>query len=100
MLDRKYIAENAEAVKKNIVDRGLQADVDRFVELDQLCRAKLNDVQELNRQAKEFSKQIGAAKDNEEREAKKAEGRVLRDKKDNAQSEHCLLYTSPSPRDS
>ena len=93
MLDRKFIVENEAAVKKNCVDRGMHADVDRLVELDALCRTKLNEAQELNRQANEVSKSIGKAKDDAEREARKDEGRKLREQKDTAQSEHDALMT-------
>ena len=91
MLDRKFIVENEAAVKKNCVDRGMHADVDRLVELDALCRTKLNEAQELNHQANEVSKSIGKAKDDAEREARKDEGRKLREQKDTAQSEHDSL---------
>ena len=88
MLDRKFIVEHAEAVKQNCTNRGLPADVDRFVELDHMCRDKAQRVQDLNRQANEVSKSIGKAKDAEEREARKDEGRQLREQKDQAQTEH------------
>ena len=91
MLDRKFIVDNAEAIKQNCTNRGMSADVDRFVELDQLCRDKLNEVQELNRKANEVSKSIGKAKDEAEREARKTEGRKLREEKDQAQAAHDSL---------
>ena len=91
MLDRKFIVENSEAVKQNCANRGMTADVGRFVELDQLCREKLGAVQELNRQANEVSKSIGKSKDAEQREARKEEGRQLREKKDVSQQEHDAL---------
>ncbi|MFC1757979.1 serine--tRNA ligase [Planctomycetota bacterium] len=91
MLDRKFIVENESAVKKNCVDRGMQADVDRFVELDAQCRVKLNEAQELNRQANEVSKSIGKAKDDAEREDRKNQGRRLREQKDSVQTEHDTL---------
>ena len=88
MLDRKYIVENAEAVKQNCVNRGVDADVDRLVALEAKRRELLNQAQELNRQANEVSKSIGKAKDAEEREARKEEGRKLREDKERVQSEH------------
>ncbi len=94
MLDRKFIVENAAAVKQNCVNRGMTADVDRFVELDGLCRAKLQEVQEFNRQANEVSKSIGQAKDAAEREARKDQGRQLREQKDAAQQAHDQLLAS------
>jgi len=81
MLDRKFILENAEAVKKNCADRGVQVDVDRFLELEKQRRELLPKIEELNRQANDLAKTIGKAKDEAERDAKKAEGRALRDQK-------------------
>lgn len=91
MLDRKFIVENADAVRENCRHRGLKADLDRFLELNQLCHSKLQQVQELNRQANEVSKTIGRAKTAEERESRKEEGRRLREQKDQAQAEHDAL---------
>ena len=87
MLDRKYILENVEAVKQNCANRGVPEQVDRLVELETLRRARMTESEELNRQANAVSKSIGQAKDNEEREARKNEGRRLRDQKDLAQTE-------------
>lgn len=92
MLDRKYIVENVESVRKNCVDRGMDADIDRFMELDRLCREKSTAAQDLNRQANEVSKTIGAAKSDEEREQRKNQGRELRAKKDAMQNEHDALF--------
>jgi len=91
MLDRKYIVENAEAVKENCAQRGAEADVDRLVELEQQRRELQQKVQELNTQANQVSKSIGKAKDAEQREARKEEGRKLRQQKDEAQQEHDKL---------
>ena len=91
MLDRKYIVENAEAVQQNCIARGARVDVARLVSLEQLRKQKLNEAQELNRQANEISKQIGGAKTSEEREQLKEQGRLLREQKDAAQAEHDRL---------
>lgn len=87
MLDKRFILENAELVQQNCRERGAEVDVSRFVELETRRREKLAEVEELNRQANLVSKTIGQAKDAEEREARKAEGRRLREQKDAAQSE-------------
>ena len=79
MLDRKFIVENAEQVKQNCVNRGVKVDVDRFLELESQRRARKNQVDQLNQQANEVSKSIGKAKDPAEREARKEEGRTLRE---------------------
>lgn len=79
MLDRKFIVDHADLVKQNCERRGSRADVDRFVELDALRRQKQAEVEALNRRANEVSKSIGQARDAREREARKVEGRTLRE---------------------
>ncbi len=90
MLDRKFIIENAAAVKQNCVNRGMDADIDHFVELETQRKSKLQLAEELNRQANELSKKIGSAPP-EEREAIKEEARKLREQKAAAQAEHDVL---------
>jgi seryl-tRNA synthetase len=87
MLDRKFIVENAELVQKNCDNRGVQADVGRFVELESLRKQKLAEAEDLKRQANQVSKSIGKAKDAEEREARKEEGRRLREQVAAAEAE-------------
>lgn len=87
MLDRKFILENIEAVKQNCLNRGVPEDVDRLVELEALRKAKQSETEELNRKANAVSKSIGKAKDEAEREARKNEGRALREQKDQGQAE-------------
>jgi seryl-tRNA synthetase len=91
MLDRKFILENAALVKANNANRGSKTDVDQFVALETRRRELLVQVENLNRQANEVSKSIGKAKDAAEREAKKDEGRKLREQKEAAQTEHDRL---------
>jgi len=86
MLDRKFIVENADAVKENCRRRGVQADVDRLLELDAARRDKQAQVEDLNRRANEVSKSIGKAQDAAERESRKNEGRELRDQTAAAQT--------------
>ena len=87
MLDRKFIVENAQSVKQNCQNRGIDADVDRFVELEARRKTMQVEVDDLNRQANEVSKSIGKAKDPAEREARKEEGRRLRDRTAEARAE-------------
>lgn len=87
MLDRKYIVENADLVSQNCVNRGVKVDVHRFVQLEQTRRLFQIEVEELNRKANEVSKSIGKAKDPAEREARKEEGRLLREKTQTKQNE-------------
>ena len=79
MLDHKFIVENPELVKQNCDHRGVKADVDRFVDLEGQRKAKQAELDELNRQANQVSKSIGQAKDAAEREARKEQGRQLRE---------------------
>lgn len=87
MLDRKYIVENAVAVKQNCLNRGAAVDVDRFVQLEGQRKAKLIEVEELNRRVNEVSKSIGKTKDPAERESRKEQGRQLREQTQAAQTE-------------
>ncbi len=91
MLDRKFILDNLEAVAANCRNRGITADLEGLVALETQRRELLQQVQLLNQQANEVSKTIGQAKTDEEREARKAEGRRLREAKDAAQAEHDAL---------
>jgi len=87
MLDRKFVADNVELVETNCRNRGVDADVRGLVAIEQQRRKKQAEAEELNRQANEISKSIGKAKDAEEREARKNEGRRLREEKDAAQGD-------------
>jgi len=87
MLDRRYILENPEVVQKNCDHRGVKADVSRFVELESQRRKLQAEIEELSRLANEVSKSIGKAKDEAEREARKDEGRRLREKKEQLQTD-------------
>ncbi len=87
MLDRKYILENAEAVKQNCVNRGMTESVDELVQLETQRKEKLQAAEDFNRQSNEFSKQIGKAPA-EERDALKEKAKELREAKGKAQAEH------------
>ena len=87
MLDRKFILENVELVRRNCINRGATADIDQLVALETERKAKQTEVDGLNRRANEVSKSIGQAKDAAEREARKEEGRRLREQTTGAQAE-------------
>ncbi len=88
MLDRKFILDNVSAVKQNCANRGVPEQVDQLVELERSRREKQAAAEEFNRQANEISKKIGPARDDQERQRLKQEGRMLREHKDAAQAEH------------
>ncbi|MGD9722275.1 MAG: serine--tRNA ligase [Pirellulales bacterium] len=87
MLDRRFVLENAELVAENCRRRNAKVDVPAFVELETQRKAKQFEVDELNRRANEVSKSIGQTKDPQEREARKNEGRALREQTAAAQAE-------------
>ena len=91
MLDRKYILQNADEVKSNCANRNVTADIDQLIQLEASRKELMQKAQDLNQQANLVSKSIGKAKDAEEREAKKEEGRKLREQKDAVQKEHDQL---------
>jgi seryl-tRNA synthetase len=82
MLDKRFILENAPAVQENCDRRGVKVDVSRFVELESQRRKLQAEIEELSRLANQVSKSIGQAKDDAEREARKDEGRRLREMKE------------------
>ncbi len=79
MLDRRFVADNVDLVTNNCRNRGSSADVGRFADLDRLRRQIQADIDRLNHEAGQVSKSIAKAADAAEREAKKAEGRRLRE---------------------
>jgi seryl-tRNA synthetase len=82
MLDKRFILENAQVVQENCNRRGVKVDVDRFVDLESQRRKLQSEIEELSRLANQVSKSIGQAKDDGEREARKDEGRRLREMKE------------------
>lgn len=82
MLDKRFILENSQVVQENCNRRGVKVDVDRFVDLESQRRKLQAEIEELSRLANQVSKSIGQAKDNAEREARKDEGRRLREMKE------------------
>lgn len=85
MLDKRYVLENPELVQRNCDQRGLKVDVARFVELESKRRQLQSQLEELSRQANVVAKSIGQAKDDAEREARKDEGRRIREQKEEIQ---------------
>lgn len=87
MLDRRFILENAEEVKRNCANRNLRVDVDRFIELERRRKAMQTEIDGLNRRANEVAKAIGKAGDAAQRDALKEQGRQIREQTTTAQAE-------------
>ncbi len=87
MLDKRFVLENPDLVQQNCDRRGVKVDVARFVAIETKRRELQTEMEELARQANVVSKSIGKAKDQAEREARKDEGRRLRESKEEKQTE-------------
>ena len=87
MLDRKYIIENADAVRQNCRNRGVAVDLDQYLALDKQRADLTREVEELNSKANDMAKRIGPAKDSAQREQLKEQARVLREQKNAKQAE-------------
>lgn len=87
MLDKRFILDNPEVVQRNCDIRGAKANVSRFIELETKRRELQAEIEELSRLANVVSKSIGQAKDDAERNARKEEGRQLREKKEALQDD-------------
>src|SRR5262245_53409845 len=86
MLDKRFILENPQLVQENCDHRGVKVDVSRFVDLESQRRKLQAEVEEQSRLANVVSKSIGQAKDDAEREARKDEGRRIREMKEQLQA--------------
>ncbi|HEY2882879.1 MAG TPA: serine--tRNA ligase, partial [Pirellulales bacterium] len=64
---------------QNCANRGAKADIDRLVAIEAERKAAQLKIDQLNQQANAVSKSIGQAKEPAERDARKEEGRKLRD---------------------
>jgi seryl-tRNA synthetase len=80
MLDLTYIREHADEVKDAMAKLYAEAPIDEILDLDKRRRALLQEVEQLKQQRNVVSKEIGKMKAAEEREAKKAEMRVVGDR--------------------
>lgn len=80
MLDRKFILDNAEAVKLNCKNRNVTADVDRFVELETARKERQREIEALNQEANAVAKTVGKASTPEEKAQRMESGRAIREK--------------------
>lgn len=70
MLDIKYIRENPAEAKAGLLRVGDSDSVDKLLEFDSRRRDVLNELEELRNRRNVVSKEIGACKDQQERESK------------------------------
>ena len=76
MLDRRFILDNLDAVRRNIAARNMHVDIDAFVELETNWRALTAEQEDLNRQSNELAATKGRPTDEQI-----AKGRWLRGRK-------------------
>jgi len=91
VLDRRFVLDNLEAVRKNCDNRGISLDLDRFVALEEERRSLQQKLDELNRAANEIAKSIPKASA-EEKPALIEQGKQLRAER--AQAEEALQKTA------
>jgi seryl-tRNA synthetase len=83
VLDRRWVADHTDEVIENCRRRGmpesLLQEISQFSQIDAERRRLKGEIDGLNQQAGQVSRSIGKAADEAEREARKAEGRRLRE---------------------
>ncbi len=70
MLDIKFIRENVDAVRKMLIDRKVEADLDGFLEADSRFRQVVDEVNTLKHEKNVVSKEISQEKDQDARKMK------------------------------
>ncbi|MFO0844808.1 MAG: serine--tRNA ligase [Gemmataceae bacterium] len=79
MLDVNFVRANLDAVKRNCANRGVTADVDRVVALDDERKRVVTEAQKVQQRANEVSKLIPKEKDAAAKQHLIAEGKSLRE---------------------
>ncbi len=77
MLDIRFIRENEEAVRKMIIDRRVEAELDLFLESDAVFRRTVDEVNSLKHEKNVVSKEIPNEKDPERKKVKIAKMQEL-----------------------
>lgn len=80
MLDVAYIRDNLAKVKENCENRGVKADVDRVVMLDDERKRLASETQKIQQRQNEVAKSIPQEKDPEKKKALIAEGKDLKER--------------------
>lgn len=79
MLDAQFIRDHLDAVKANVKNRNVKADVDKVIEIDDRRKALAQETQILQQKQNELSKKIPQEKDPAAKKALVEEGRGLRE---------------------
>src|SRR3954452_1236000 len=79
MLDVHFIRDNIDAVKANVRNRGVKADPERAVHLDDERKRLVQEAQVKQQRANEIAKSTGKEKDPAKKQELIAEGRKLRE---------------------
>src|SRR5262249_31161461 len=80
MLDAGFIREHLDAVKANVRNRNVKADVDRVVQLDDERKRLVQETQTIQQRQNEVAKLTGKEKDPAKRQELVAEGKSLKEK--------------------
>jgi seryl-tRNA synthetase len=80
MLDLKYIRENADAVRENCENRGVEADVGLVVELADRRAALIQELNELRGEQNRLAKSVGRERDEEARGRLIEQSRALKER--------------------
>ena len=84
MLDLRQIRENADAVRCNCADRGVDVDLDRLLELDETRRARVQTQQEVREQRNQLAKEMKGRKPGED---ERVRGKQLKEREAELESE-------------
>lgn len=79
MLDRRWVVEHLDEVRRNCAERGVSVEVDRLAVLENRRRELRTQLDACNRRANEIAKSLAKCRDEAERQAKREEGRQLRE---------------------
>jgi seryl-tRNA synthetase len=79
MLDVSFIRANFDAVRANVANRNVKADIDAIIRLDDERKRLIQDAQQLQQRANEISKRIPQEKDAAKKHELIAEGKTLRE---------------------
>ncbi len=87
MLDIKYIRENKEEIKKAIINKRIDLDLERLLALDDERLKSMQEIEGLQAKKNKINDTIRTAKDKEERAKIIAEGKEIKNKIDAAEPE-------------